>query len=465
MEDDGVRVVAGCFKGAGSVIGERPVDLLVVEIPQFGTPFPDERAFAVELTALENRVEDSEVRLGIHSGGRAPLPSSVVAGQVKVEEEIGKVRLTSPPIDQKILGQEHRDHHAKAIVHPAGGVEAPHRGIDDGVAGLTFAPSAEVLVGAGPMDGIGFRLESLALPDMRELGEDHLVELAPDELGLPLARSGGFTCHGGAEALANRDGAESKMNAEAARAFDAGDVAILAVAGDFGEEVVQALLTPLGSGGEPEIGIHEADLRHGFVAECHCLQGVRTGKLGEVGGSLGEIGWSDDFPPLTRIRGEDSEGFAGVVEHLSAFEDDVVFDGLELATRGAESSRDLGISFESIGFVVMTRDHQIGSQQGGELRNLFNRVADDGDETSPESSQFLIDFFERAMDERESSIRPTGQGVEDDRVVDEDDHHFARSFAGQGEGGMIVEAQIAANPAQGTGSKLRHVSLYELKTR
>ena len=42
-----------------------------------------------------------------------------------------EVLLALSPVDEEILGQEHRDDHADAVVHPAGLGELPHPGVDD----------------------------------------------------------------------------------------------------------------------------------------------------------------------------------------------------------------------------------------------------------------------------------------------------------------------------------------------
>ena len=84
-----------------------------------------------------------------------------------------KNALALAPVDVQVLGQEGRDDHPRAVVHPAARDELPHAGVDDGIAGAALLPGREQLVvvvpvGLGPLDGT------------EEL--DVGVEVAPGEL-------------------------------------------------------------------------------------------------------------------------------------------------------------------------------------------------------------------------------------------------------------------------------------------
>ena len=100
-----------------------------------------------------------------------------------------EVPLAPPVIDQQMLGEKRRDDHAQAVVHPAGFVELPHRGVDDRVAGAAFAPRREVrLVNRDTLALSPPRERSRC--DVRKVSEDLLIEIAPDQLADPRVDSG-----------------------------------------------------------------------------------------------------------------------------------------------------------------------------------------------------------------------------------------------------------------------------------
>jgi hypothetical protein len=51
--------------------------------------------------------------------------------------------LAEPPVAVQILGEEHADDHAHAVVHEAGGQQLADAGIDDGKAGAALAPGSK----------------------------------------------------------------------------------------------------------------------------------------------------------------------------------------------------------------------------------------------------------------------------------------------------------------------------------
>jgi hypothetical protein len=53
--------------------------------------------------------------------------AAVVRGGIAVDEALVEEALAAAPVDAEVLGEEARDDHARAIVHPAGRRELAHR--------------------------------------------------------------------------------------------------------------------------------------------------------------------------------------------------------------------------------------------------------------------------------------------------------------------------------------------------
>lgn len=111
---------------------------------QLRQPFADVVAVGVVAFALEQRVEDPEVRLRVNARGGAEAPAAVVGREVAVDEVFHEVALAQAPVEEQVFGQEGGDCHAGAIMHVTGVIQLPHGGVDEGVAGSAVAPRFEV---------------------------------------------------------------------------------------------------------------------------------------------------------------------------------------------------------------------------------------------------------------------------------------------------------------------------------
>ena len=96
---------------------------------KFGHEVTDVLTFGVELLPLEGWIEDAEIRSGIGARTRGPLPATIVAGELEVDQFFGEVGLAPPPIDKEMLAEEACDDHADAIVHPISSVQLAHSSI------------------------------------------------------------------------------------------------------------------------------------------------------------------------------------------------------------------------------------------------------------------------------------------------------------------------------------------------
>lgn len=182
--DDRRRVVeSGCGEGEPCWI----MNGMVVEVRDFVNVSPDVVALWVEALALGDGVEDAEVWLGVGAGGGGPLPSTVVVGQIAIDEVLHEVLFAEAPIEAEVFGEEHGGDHACPVVHPSGCKELTHGSIDDWVAGAACLPCGKVVGVVIPADVLCVESEWEALADSREVEKDVGVELAPEEFAQPCA--------------------------------------------------------------------------------------------------------------------------------------------------------------------------------------------------------------------------------------------------------------------------------------
>ncbi|MNI73981.1 hypothetical protein D3C73_1300370 [compost metagenome] len=144
--------------------------------------------------------------------------------------------LAFAPVDQQVLGQEHRHDHAQAVVHPAGFQQLANRRVDDRQAGACLLPGQQLLGRLAPGQGFGFRAEGAVPRDAGVTHQDVFVELAPQQFVDPGDRAdlaafelALIALQGRMQALARGNDTRSEVSRE------------LAGAG-FGREVTLALV-------------------------------------------------------------------------------------------------------------------------------------------------------------------------------------------------------------------------------
>src|SRR5690606_30841478 len=121
----------------------------------------NEAPLRVEALRLRNRVEDAEIGYGVSAGGCAPLPATVVGGQVAVYQVAHEMPLALAPVDQQVLAEEHGHDHAQAVVHPAGVQQLAHGCVDDREAGTALLPGFKVGRGVAPRQSLGLGAEGV----------------------------------------------------------------------------------------------------------------------------------------------------------------------------------------------------------------------------------------------------------------------------------------------------------------
>ena len=127
------------------------------QVGQFRQPLANKAAIRVAFLGLADRVEYAEVGRGIGAGRGAPLPASVVGSQITVNQVLHEPALAFAPVDQQVLGQEHGADHAQPVVHPAGGKQLTHGGIDQRNARAALFPGSQTLGVVAPAHRLGFR--------------------------------------------------------------------------------------------------------------------------------------------------------------------------------------------------------------------------------------------------------------------------------------------------------------------
>ncbi|MNO61292.1 hypothetical protein D3C76_519370 [compost metagenome] len=154
-------------------------------IGKLSYPGTDKLPLWIKSLSLGSGVEHPKVGGRIGARSRGPLPATVVGRQIPVDELAHEVILPEPPVDVQILGQETRHYHPQPVVHPAGGVEAAHGGIDYGVAGAPLAPGGKGIRVPAPGQGRRLWLERAIHREGRDQYQQVAIELAPDELVKP----------------------------------------------------------------------------------------------------------------------------------------------------------------------------------------------------------------------------------------------------------------------------------------
>lgn len=183
----------------------------------------------VEAFCLADGVEYAEVGCCIGSASGGPLPAEGVVGEVGVDEILPEPLCALLPGQEEVFGEEGRDDHACAVVHPSGAFELEHGGIDDGVSGLGFLPGLEVLGVPAPGEAVELFAEGF-VGGVREVVEELSGEFSPEYLGLKYVQAFCMDfCFGGLKGLpdgAGRDFAVAQMGREAGGGFPGHEVAL-----------------------------------------------------------------------------------------------------------------------------------------------------------------------------------------------------------------------------------------------
>ena len=119
----------------------------------------------------------------------------------------------------------------------------------------------------------------------------------------------------------------------------------------------------------------------------------------------------------------------------------------------------LGVPGQRLGLVVVGANHSLHAQFGGQLGDGIDRPAVAHDQAGAgmagQCAQLGIQAGERAQDELHAPVGP-GQGVQNGAVQNKDAVQAGARLQGGGQGGVIFQAQVAAQPHQCAAISVLH---------
>ena len=227
MVHDGLRVVQPGPQRLRSFPGL--VDECRRQGREFRDPLPHVGSVGIELQALGHRVEDAEPGLRIATAARAPLPAGAVLGPVAVREPMQVVGLPQAVVQQQVLGQETRGHHAGPVVDEAFGHELARGGIHHGIACTALSPGlpgGSILPPGEPLEGGPEGPVQQSWPCPQQV----VAKFAPQQFVEEGACTGATLLRHRAPDRADGEGSELQIRAQARGAGPVHAVAVEAIA-------------------------------------------------------------------------------------------------------------------------------------------------------------------------------------------------------------------------------------------
>ncbi len=401
--------------------------------------------------ALEDRVEDPVVGRRVRPGAGHPLPVAHVLRDVAVDQQVPEEALPHPPVDQQVLHQERRREHPHPVVHPPGGPQLAHAGVDHREAGAAVGPRLERLgVVAPPQGGVGVLHRAL---DERRRGEEQVgVPVTPGQLAHQRAPAGrGLADDVGGRA--GRERAEPEVGGELRGTDQIGAVALVVVAvGTVGGLGQAGERTDLAGQTRRSLLLVEQRVRH------------RGGRK-RVAGVVEDAGGARFGPRLPGCagpdpveRGEDLGEPAGRGAHRARRLHEGAPTGAPRHPGGHEGSGGRGVTAGRVRGDVgvgVDRDRASGRRLG---RHHGDRITRAHAQPPTDIGQPLVERGDVA----EQAGRPTGSGaVEQHRVDDVEGQHPVVVGRGRRPCRVVVEPEVAAEPGDaqvgGHGLTLRTV--------
>jgi hypothetical protein len=118
--------------------------------------------------------------------------------------------------------------------------------------------------------------------------------------------------------------------------------------------------------------------------------------------------------------------------------------------RVGQRAEHLGVALQRLGLVVAVGEHGLHVELARQRRNLVHRHGMPHDEPAAQPAQLGLQLDQRFADELHAPVG-AGQPVQDRLVEDEDADHLAAGPQRAIEGGVVVHAQVAAEPHEPFG--------------
>jgi hypothetical protein len=252
-----------------------------------------------------------------------------------------------------------------------------HRRVHQRIARAAFAPGGKSLLRQRPffpLDPVVFRPETLAAPHLREVGQHLEVELAPHQFLEPGRRAAVVMPAGLAREVPHGHCSETQVHAEIAGPLHRGQVTLDVVAADavdkgsqqFGRAGAARRKMQLAQIGGLESQLGEA--RH-FLSQCRRprCQPVRQ----QVHRMRLQVGLVQSSQPRAAVRGEDGIGRARLREHLPAFEDHMVLEGMQRDAVCRQGRAHLLVALDGGRVFIVVGEHRLHAQPSCQCRDFL----------------------------------------------------------------------------------------------
>ncbi|MPM48373.1 hypothetical protein SDC9_95097 [bioreactor metagenome] len=161
------------------------------------------------------------------------------------------------------------------------------------------------------------------------------------------------------------------------------------------------------------------------------------------------VGSRQTFQPGVLVRRENREGLAGLGEDFVAVENRLVLAVDERNTACLQAFGNGRIARLARRFVIAVGEDGGHAKLDGKRRNFVARPAVPNDQAATAGTQGGIEFDQRFANEMNAPVLAGGQRIKDVGIENEGAVNVAGIAQGRTEGGVVVVAQVAAEPDQG----------------
>ena len=366
------------------------------------------------------------------------------------------------PVHAQVLGQPAGHDHAHAVVHPARVPELAHAGIDDRHAGAALAPGIEPCLQRPRPAEIGEARVQRLVGHLREVVQDVVGELAPAQFGEETVAVFGGDGIAGIEhrrghAL-HRDLAEVQVRRQPRGARLGGHVACRGVTGQrLAEEPRQRVAGAGLARGEalPEAGVPWRRRRGQQGVERDPVRRFGCVRRGQPRRRVPQPRRAPLRPRRFPERREHAVRIALLRRHLPGLEQQRAVETLRMQAGFAQGALDLRVALLDRRLVAARPQHRLGAGEGGQrLQGAQARPA--------QHQQARTAALQRVGQRRQRAPAPGIGGRARCPValffrrVDVDGHRQPAAFERGAQRGLVVQAQVVAEPDQGDGHAISY---------